>query len=508
MAQPCPAVVNYVEKYLPSAISKLSPVHSPMMCTAIYLKKYEKANEKIAFLSPCVGKYDEINDKNTHGMIAYNITYKKVKAYLKKHGISLSQFKEVDFENIPYCGLGLTYSRPGGLRENVEHIVGKDNVWIRQVEGVELAYHYLGNYMERVKNHQPIPLLVDILNCEHGCNIGTGTCQDCSIDDIDSKMNELKQKAISDKTLKKAFKNPIYTPYDWCEEHLKLSDFYRNYDDKSHMSHQKEPTREEYNQIFNELHKKDEEARNINCSACGYGNCKEFAKALFNGNNHPDNCIQYNKEELNIERNAMKHKNHEIQSMVERAENLGEERQRSLQKLQDYIATVTSGMNEVSVGSHENSQGIRRINEEILSIVKMANELRQSIAFVKERQNDYVEANSQVVGISKQTNLLALNATIEAARAGVHGKGFGVVADEVKKLADKSKNIVESTKESEEEINREINSIMEISAILEERMNTANQEIDAISATIRQITSKCQEIAHETEMVHKGFHNS
>ncbi|SHI03792.1 [Fe-Fe] hydrogenase large subunit C-terminal domain-containing protein [Clostridium grantii] len=56
IAQPCPAIVNYIEKYSREIISKLSPIHSPMMCTAIYLRKYADVRDEIAFLSPCIGK--------------------------------------------------------------------------------------------------------------------------------------------------------------------------------------------------------------------------------------------------------------------------------------------------------------------------------------------------------------------------------------------------------------------------------------------------------------------
>lgn len=60
IAQPCPTVVTYIEKYIPELISKLVPVHSPMMCAAIYAKKYMGINDKLAFISPCIAKKNEI----------------------------------------------------------------------------------------------------------------------------------------------------------------------------------------------------------------------------------------------------------------------------------------------------------------------------------------------------------------------------------------------------------------------------------------------------------------
>ena len=64
ISSPCPAVVDYIEKYRKELIEYMMPVYSPVMCMAKYLKKYEHITEKIAFLSPCIAKKSEINDKN------------------------------------------------------------------------------------------------------------------------------------------------------------------------------------------------------------------------------------------------------------------------------------------------------------------------------------------------------------------------------------------------------------------------------------------------------------
>jgi len=131
IAQPCPVIVNYIEKYRSELIKYLAPIHSPMLCAAIYLKEYKGINDRIAFLSPCIGKIDEVHEKNTMGLVNYNVTYQKMELYFHKNHIDLNDYPEADYEE-GNSGIGLNYSRPGGLRENIE--LQSDNVWIRQVE--------------------------------------------------------------------------------------------------------------------------------------------------------------------------------------------------------------------------------------------------------------------------------------------------------------------------------------------------------------------------------------
>lgn len=108
ISQPCPSIVNYIEKHKPELIEKLAPVQSSMICTAIYMKKYANINDDIAFLSPCIAKADEINDKNTYGYVKYNITFKKLKEYIEANNIDISKYDECAFDNID-CNLGFLY---------------------------------------------------------------------------------------------------------------------------------------------------------------------------------------------------------------------------------------------------------------------------------------------------------------------------------------------------------------------------------------------------------------
>ena len=145
ISQPCPAVVNYVEKYIPELLPKMMPIHSPMMCMAIYIKKYLKCDDELAFISPCIAKKTEIIDPNCYGYVKYNVTFKKL---FETIGNKYQGCKEYEDE-LEY-GMGALYPMPGGLRENVEHFLGKEQV-VRQVEGEKEAYRYLHEYLERIK---------------------------------------------------------------------------------------------------------------------------------------------------------------------------------------------------------------------------------------------------------------------------------------------------------------------------------------------------------------------
>ncbi|NMA36997.1 MAG: hypothetical protein GX942_01690 [Papillibacter sp.] len=164
-------------------------------------------------------------------------------------------------------------------------------VWVRQVEGTEEVCSYFDKYAKRLSSGKPLPLLVDVLNCRQGCNVGTAMDKGLDTDDMDYRTNKLKQDFLEaqpdprDSRLFKAF-----------DEKLVLSDFYREY--TAHTWEAASASEAELERGFVELGKTTPESRQINCFSCGYGNCRSFASAVASGHNDVRNCVNYSKQRL------------------------------------------------------------------------------------------------------------------------------------------------------------------------------------------------------------------
>jgi len=485
IAQPCPAVVNYIEQISPDLLPLLSPIHSPMLCLAIYLKKYQNVPHEIAALSPCIAKKGEF--ERTGGIIKYNVTYRRLQNYLREHAVNLQKYPEVDFSN-PACALGCIYSRPGGLRENVEHVL--PNAWVRQVEGPQIAYEYLKAYQKRVKQNKPLPLIVDILNCQHGCNIGTAAVvTEDDLDDIDLFFDQMKAQKAGQKEKQGLFKtkNRVEWLYDHFDKTLKLEDFIRAYDSSRQAPSLLEPTAAEYEQVFKAMHKEDEASRHINCEACGYSTCREMAKAIFNGISVPQNCVNFARHEIIAY-------NEEIKKLLADTQKLNEERLEYSRQLESNILKIKAALSEITGANEKSVVNLNHILERVSHNTETATKLNSAVAQMKERLENFASASKQIVAIADQTNLLALNAAIEAARAGEHGRGFSVVAQEVQKLAEQSNTAAKSTMSDEQRMLQLIDNIAQVAAGLEAEMAEVSDSVEQIFASLQELASKSQEI--------------
>jgi len=279
--QSCPAIVSYCEMYRHDLLDYLSPVHSPMVCTAIYMREYEQADEKIAVLSPCVAKGNEFA---AVGFPHYNITFSGLLRYLDKHDINLPD-EEANFDITG--ALGSLFPAPGGLNENLEVILNR-TIRAFKAEGPSV-YKKLNTYADTHNDFRPE--MYDVLNCIDGCNVGTGCSHERNLFEIETAM-EIRKKIAEDK-YDSAFYDLLYEEYN---KKFTLSHFFRDY--RKIDTKLINITDDDIAAAFSSLDKETAEKQSIDCGACGSDTCYDMARKIALNVNIPMSCIVRDMEKM------------------------------------------------------------------------------------------------------------------------------------------------------------------------------------------------------------------
>lgn len=133
----------------------------------------------------------------------------------------------------------------------------------------------------------------------------------------------------------------------------------------------------------------------------------------------------------------------------------------------------------------------------IQSMIEMINVTRENAESVNKSIEDISQVISLIKDISDQTNLLALNAAIEAARAGEHGRGFAVVADEVRKLAERTQKATSEVEATINVLRQNAGSMVDTSEKTEEQALESGNILSHFKNDLSELTDKAEVIRHE-----------
>ncbi|MBP5105619.1 methyl-accepting chemotaxis protein [Pseudomonas protegens] len=191
---------------------------------------------------------------------------------------------------------------------------------------------------------------------------------------------------------------------------------------------------------------------------------------------------------------------------------------------QDVARNATQAAQAASHADQAASQGMQIVRDTSSAIGALAEEIGRAVGVVQTLAKDSENINAILIairGIAEQTNLLALNAAIEAARAGEQGRGFAVVADEVRNLAQKTQQATEEIQSMIQQLQqgtREVVRVMEDSqhktdqsvehaAKAAQALETITQAVSVINDMNTQIASAAEEQSAVAEDINRNVIN-
>ena len=435
ITQPCPPIVNYLLMHKQELLPYLSPVHSPMLCTAIYMRRYMGISDRIAAISPCIAKTDEFSQ--TGGLVTYNLTFVKLEEYIKKHRLTLPK-EGTDFDHED-SSLGSIYSMPGGLKENVEFMLGH-SLRIDKSEGPHVVYRMLDKFGKEKKSN--LPAIFDVLNCAEGCNLGTGCHHDRTFFEVNQAMDVARQHVINRDP---AYFNELYRKYD---ETLRLEDFLRTY--------RPIPTKkiayasQDLEDAFNSLNKTTQTERNFNCGACGSDTCKDMAVMIAKGISPPESCIVKVHEDTQRE------------------------------------------FDEVLRWQDGSARAIQSISEDIGRIKRMSDDITANVQNVTDVVDVYESMTREINKIAMSVHLISMNASIEAARAGEQGRSFSVVAEAIRGLAGDTQSSTDRIVQATSEIRKALDSITTLVDTIGSAISASHENVSVLTTSTQELIAKQQ----------------
>ncbi|NNM69491.1 MAG: methyl-accepting chemotaxis protein [Gallionella sp.] len=171
------------------------------------------------------------------------------------------------------------------------------------------------------------------------------------------------------------------------------------------------------------------------------------------------------------------------------------------------ITSVSENTSEVRMLSEQSLNKTRSGNRSTVAMIKDVAQVETTVNQIASSVNEFIISartiagmTQQVKDIANQTNLLALNAAIEAARAGEQGRGFAVVADEVRKLAEKSA-------QSADEIDRITQSLEQQSTSVEKSIQDGLSSLQSTQRHVSEVSSVLEEAGSAVEKSSAGVND-
>ncbi|MDD3587099.1 MAG: [Fe-Fe] hydrogenase large subunit C-terminal domain-containing protein [Thermoguttaceae bacterium] len=264
----CPVAVDYIRKYHPELAEKISPVLSPALSHARFLKETFGQEIKVVFIGPCIAKKNEA-DRHPDDL-AMAILFPRLRQWFKEAGVvPFALTPQADDVFVPGSSReGAMYPIEGGMNETLRRYSTCKDVRFVSVAGIEAIGRTLEG-LDPVRITEPV--FLETLACAGGCVHGPGT--EHNSPGLLERLRVLRKTSMSDRPT-----NMMDMP---IEEAYPASPVAR-----------RQPSLTEIRDALALVGKTRPEDE-LNCGGCGYFTCLNFAQALLEGKAEPNMCVSW-----------------------------------------------------------------------------------------------------------------------------------------------------------------------------------------------------------------------
>ncbi len=275
----CPTIVELIERHYPQLLKNLIGAVSPMVAIGLFIKSRIDPQTPVIYVSSCLAGKFEITTEQTEGAIDCVISYQELSQLFTENGLDLKRMGETAFDGIQ-PQRGRLFAISGGPFQAFDidsHIVNPDYV---ETEGEENALEVIKDLAAK----RISPKLVDIRFCNGGCIGGPG------------RNNRLTTFSKRNLIIDQHLSHDLYyrTKSTYIAD-VPLPKFSRTF--SNNYKRPSMPSSERLRQILQATDKYDQNDE-LNCGACGYPDCREYAVAVYRELAERDMCLPYSLKRL------------------------------------------------------------------------------------------------------------------------------------------------------------------------------------------------------------------